>query len=184
MNNLKRKSFVVGAVLISLLVIGFFVVSSDIISGAGKPGSCLVFEKKYCDSGEVFKYQEYTMLGFNLPEGIPIFSPFDGQLNTSRAYFNDETYDSISVIKNPDLHAPNQSGFSILGAVESIIEPDLFDRAPVSIGEIVAVIGSVSTNLPNGYNIVISMETYDESVRFLTPDNELLREFFEYVTTE
>jgi hypothetical protein len=53
--------------------------SLDLPSDNPGPGSCAVFEKKYCSKGIALDPGP-VKLGFRIPPGVSIFAPFDGYL--------------------------------------------------------------------------------------------------------
>ncbi len=46
---------------------------------SGRPGSCAVLSKQYCDKGRVVDYPAgQTSVGFDLPKGTYVYAPFSG----------------------------------------------------------------------------------------------------------
>lgn len=81
------------AFAVVVIVIGVMIKNGNIkipdrvsFSSAPKPGSCLLLEERYC-SGARFLYvnnlrgSKDPILGFNVPAGLPVFAPIDGEIS-------------------------------------------------------------------------------------------------------
>lgn len=119
-----------------------------------RPGTCLILPQQYCNQGVSITYLGNEALGFNLPEGTPIYMPFDG------AYF-DETPEGKDFSRIRLGIIGTSSFVVIVGKHAPFSEPNLL----LEKGDLLATVNVAPENEPVDFssdsNVVIYAEDYD-----------------------
>ena len=143
------------------------------------PGSCLLVEEKYCSLGKLIDWQDpegrvFKLVGFRLPEGAPIFTPFAGSVSadTVGAGFNPDAA-TVTVYNPSDASAPL---FTINGV---LVFPE--KKFTVKEGELLALVGKKNITLLGDYNVVIIFSQFDSERKVFFTPQELLKKHFPYL---
>ncbi len=139
------------------------------------PGSCLVLEEKYCSTGVRVIPVE---LAFKLPEGVSIFSPFDGAL----VVVPPEAKGAVkgNIVRVYTGIEPGDIKFLIQGDLEPVR-----GNGPVREGELIAKITNTGVTVFGGYSVSIHFslcESREEGTGVICiPNPDLLEKFFPQV---
>jgi hypothetical protein len=97
------------------------------------PGSCLVLEERYCQSGKVESLSDGgSTLGLELPVGTPIFSPFEGDV----AYLFGESGKAL-IVSVSESESSQTHTFDVLITVEERKAGENY----ITVGEVIARAG-------------------------------------------
>lgn len=145
---------------------------------SAKSGSCLILEEKYCSASKLINWtyqdQTYKIIGFNLPEGTPIFSPIDGSVGKAKE--NGQPFNGLLAEIPPS--TSNSTSLSFIGDLQ-------FEGGMSSInvkkGQVIGYVGKTGTVNFGGYNLIIWVTQFSPSTqKFFTPEdvlNKLLPRF-------
>jgi len=159
------------------------------------PGSCLVFEEKYCGLGRRVEFGGYGFLAFRLPEGAVVFTPFGGKINTSgTSLINTKAQvisicldrGEISVADSEDICFEIHGDFRVAAVQRSGSEAVNVDDVyfiyggEVQAGQIIALVADQGITLMGDYNVVLSFNRYSPEKHMFVPEDDLMRQFFPY----
>ena len=115
------------------------------VSATAVPGSCLVLEEQYCDEYEETEFNGHLVQAFQLPEGTPLFAPFDGVFLVEKSLFEGSSFKKVTLTKKD-----TSSTFVIIGDIRQRLEyaDDILE------GEWVAT-ASERLGAENGFNVFI-----------------------------
>ena len=140
------------------------------------PGSCLIFEEKYCKAAEIFDWQApwgraYKVVGFHLPAGAALFSPYASKgpfgAGSGNSAFGPDVFAVTLGPKSADITGT----ISAHGALRVNGTPREVDK-----GQVMAYLEDRDVGLPNGYNLVLLLFQSDEKGQSITSE-ELLEKF-------
>ena len=132
-----------------------------------KPGSCLVFEEKYCSQAELieFNYQgkTYTYVGFRLPSGVPLLSPMDGQVAKAEIVQPSPYKGFLATVMDPN--NPTSGSFGFVGDLKF---PNMLS-INIKKGDIIGYAQNTETENFGNYNLLVGASNSD-SLRSLFPE--------------
>ena len=157
--------------------------------------SCIILDEEYCNKGELIYYpgdygSGFIGLGFTLPEGTKIYSPFKGLVDgLAGAQLGQQIFGSLYTgfeildTSDPEWGWKHQRDYIwVLGGVRAIIETTpMFTENPVEKGQpVVEVTKNQKIITPDGkeYDIVITFTHYDADSNIWSYNEELLNKFF------
>ncbi len=142
--------------------------------------SCAILDEKYCKTGKLVIASNGVAIGFKLPVGSAIYSPFDGTSvglsddmalgNKTYKIFEIEHYSGSKIDEN-------SVRFSVISLLDST-NTNIY----VKKGDPLAIIklDSEISGLKGNYNVVMYFSKFDKEKRYFLPDNNgnLLKKFF------
>ena len=158
--DVRKHGLVLGSIGILLVVVaGVFLFRNSYLNGEPKPGLCLVLEEKYCSSGTVvYAENGYPAVAFNLPQGTPIFAPYEGEGFEGQS--PKSGYYAVVVLGDN-----RQGSFWFVGADEA---PDM-EGVQIESG---VIIGYIADGLFNTPSVLIADEGEYNLLITLTKDGE------------
>ncbi|OGH35111.1 MAG: hypothetical protein A2958_02455 [Candidatus Levybacteria bacterium RIFCSPLOWO2_01_FULL_38_13] len=147
------------------------------ISERPRSGTCLILEQKYCSQGKILNSENLAgtkikLLGFHLPEGAPIFAPYNGSLSTGKG--NTFNKDSLNAtVSNPD-----DQSIPVFTVIGDLRYPSSSSFYPVKKGEIVAYAQNAGITVLGDYNVVITFSIKDPNKGTLGTDEAILKQLF------
>ncbi|MFA5742622.1 MAG: hypothetical protein WCX77_02890 [Candidatus Paceibacterota bacterium] len=173
-----------------------------VAGGAGyQKVPCLILDEKYCNGGTPIynEQKDFIGLGFNLPKGTKIYSPFDGTIDndivtqkmSSGLYYGFEISETCNSGEGKD---QQRNFFSVFGDIKTIKSdkpyfpenPNRLVSDPVQKQQIVAeTLGKSKITTPDGnYDIVIDFTALDLNKNILSQKIEYLEQFFPYLKND
>ena len=160
-----------------------------------KSSSCVVLDEGYCKKGEPLydKNNKFIGLGFDLPVGAKIYSPFDGYIdnNIGVEIFPNQLQKGFSVSTR---QADKQMDvFTVVGSIKTIVKPEhivsletpeLLVHQAIKKGKVVATVEKSPIRIiaPDGeksYAIAVDFATYGLASGSQTEhDLDLFQQFF------
>lgn len=138
---------------------------------------CRVLPQEYCRSGvPVFYGSTFIGLGFRLPAGTPVYTPFEGvfRYTSVRAFGAGEVWRGIvEVVPNSAL---DDSAFRMV--TFGALTPQTVLNTAVPAGEALGIVSGESLPLFGDTTFVVSFERYSPSARFFTHDPGLFSNLF------
>lgn len=185
----KTKVFVIILIIIFLIVSGIFIFYQYIIlkpqqsgNSQDKLSSCVIFEEKYCRKGEiVYNQGKFYGLGFKIPEGTRVYSPFDGSYTSgNKVTLSNKTYTAVSVFQNPTrVISESTIGVYVIASTRKTLLypglPSLF----VTKGRLIAEIDN--EKIDEDYTVILSFRRFNSSTKYIEPDINLSKEFFSWL---
>lgn len=144
--------------------------------------SCLILPEEYCSQGKpIYEEGQLIGLGFRVPEGTIIYTPFKSELETSVLHeVNGQHYPGLNLIdvSSEDYGAcETRTFFAPLGYLQLETENKSLEKA-----QILAKVGSLTVNNQWGdYNLILTFRVFDLKKSELSIDTNLLKQFFNYV---
>ena len=199
---MNKKIILISGIVVILVAIGIFILlRKPAVETPETPefSSCVVLDEEHCKKGEALynENNEFVGIGFSLPEGTKIYSPFDGFLDNllAREIFEGALHTGFEIIKAGGDEQRNY--FSVVGGLKTTIqpeepifpeEPERVAEEPVEKGQSVAIVtGDQKIITPDGekdYDIAIYIIKYDSLENLWTHNIDLLQEFFDYIKIE
>jgi len=159
--------------------------------------SCIILDEKYCNKGELIYDKNiypgygngFIGLGFTLPEGTKIYSPFKGlaEENVGIIVFSGSGLYGFDILdaSDPEWGWKHQRDYLFVGGgVRTIIElGPMFTENPIEKGQAIAeVTRNQKIITPDGkeYDIAITFMHYDADSNIWSYSEELLNKFFHY----
>ncbi len=150
------------------------------------PGSCLVIDEVFCGSGKVVKWippygpPERYLIGFKLPKGTKIFSPFDGYYQAptgGKVLINPQAKIAQVGLNSKDYISLDDVVFAAIGG----IEPDPKSRQVLK-GEVIAEVSDPTFRvLPEfEYNVVFEIAKFDRNIGAGVTQIEFMKQLFPY----
>ncbi len=178
MSFLKDKTIKLSALaLVLLAVILFFGLGDfplkkspvDNVVLNGDYSSCIVFDEKHCATGNKLEHMGITAMGFQFPDGINIYAPFDGQFVATVMQTGEV---SGRIDKESEDGIASGISFSIIGEYELVVQPGVHVKKgqPIGISAGASVEGQTSDIIVLVQGIEPDGPAYN--------DPELLRQFF------
>jgi hypothetical protein len=188
MNLLKKPVFWIVILLLLILTLLIFILwpstsiknkntSSQKISSEPtprpKPGSCKFLIEKYCNKGHLaevdIRGEKYKVVGFRLPAGTEIISPFDAEASGATLKDHPLKGNMVLVFKKGD----HSETVTLIGDIR--FHGRISWEFPK--GDVVATIeGEGITNIDN-YNLLIFMTKKNENGKFET-NTKMLNDLF------
>jgi|SRR3989344_2841894 len=138
---------------------------------------CEILEQQYCSQGKILNSEnlfgtKIKLLGFHLPEGAPIFAPYNGSLSTGKG--NTFNKDSLNAtVSNPD-----DQSIPVFTVIGDLRYPSSSSFYPVKKGEIVAYAQNAGITVLGDYNVVITFSIKDPNKGTLGTDEAILKQLF------
>lgn len=158
--------------------------------------SCIILDEEYCNKGEIIYDKDtylgydsgFIGLGFTLPEGTKIYSPFKGLADeVGVIFFGGSGLYGFEILdaSDPEWGWKHQRDYLFVGGgVRKIIEmKPMFTENPVEKGQAIAeVTKNQKIITPDGkeYDIAIAFMHYDADSNIWSYNEELLNKFFHY----
>jgi hypothetical protein len=156
------------------------------------PFPCTILDEEYCSQGElVYDGEELVGLGFKLPEGSKIYSPFKGLYEgggketlveiDSKHY---PTFDLMDITKDDWGQQDIQTFFFAIGSHKLAIEED--EEVKIEKGQVFVSLGSLIVRNSFGeslddYNLILTFRDVDTQTGEWSNNLNLLKEFFSYI---
>ena len=141
--------------------------------------TCVILDQQYCNSGKLINRNSDYYVAFNLPSSAKIYAPFDGVFMTTgsdgKFVANGKVYQlgtlEPTYILPPNTYNPTSSTPQFL--VLAGINPG--SDVNVKKGQL---LGTVGSQVFNGYNLSVSFNTYDTNKLYFTPSLSLIKQYF------
>lgn len=146
----------------------------------GFSSSCVILDEQYCNDGKpIYENSQLIAVGFKLPTGSKVYSPFKGKMEKNTALqLNDKAYPSVELMdisKDDWGLSPERTYFSAVGyfqqgeiATETLEEKQLI----ITVGDI-----TIDSSLGD-YNLILNFKKYNLEKNEWSNDTNLLEQYF------
>ncbi len=141
--------------------------------------TCVILDQQYCNSGKLVQKNGVYYIGFNLPANAKIYAPFDGVFITSgnlaQIKIGNTTY-QMGTLNPTSIMPPNE--YAPTNLTPQFVAVAAFPQESnisVNKGQLLGVVGNQKFN---GFNLVISLNTFNEQVKYFTPSLSLIKQYF------
>jgi len=144
-----------------------------------RPGSCLIFEEKYCKKGEPIYYNNHLIgAGYRLPKKAVVFAPFDGEVSTSITANLEKKgekfqYPGAAVNVFDDIHHIKYN----IRAVYYDARSQQLPTYNIKRGEVFAIVSEKTINIFGDYNLILGFSQHDNAIKMLKPSLELNKKY-------
>jgi len=144
--------------------------------------SCVILEEQFCDQGKpIYDINNQLLgLGFKLPVGTKVYSPFKGQVEKNTTFkLNDKAYPSFGIMdisKDDWGMSPERTYFSIVGYFQNEIPDETLQIEGKA--QVVELSGMVIDESLGDYNLILNFMKYNLEKNEWSNDVDLLKQFF------
>ena len=153
--TLKEKPLLIIFAIIGIFLLAI-IINPAILSpkkgGLTQQDKCIVLPDKYCSSGKGISYLELEPIGFNLPEGTPIYAPFDGVFTS---YGVSPTFETHGIISS-DSKDGITPGISLTFVTE--FNSSISNGTEVKKGQIVGTVGKTIIDGASNSNLIVIIQ--------------------------
>ena len=153
--------------------------TTTIPAGQVSMSNCVILDQQYCNSGKLVQKNGVSYIGFNLPSDARVYAPFDGVFMTSgnlaQMKIGNVTYQMGTLnptsIMPPNEYVPTNLTPQFVAVAAFPQESDI----NVQKGQFLGIVGDQRFN---GFNLVVSLNTFNEQVKYFTPSLSLAKQYF------
>lgn len=151
-----------------------------------RPGSCLILPEKYCKTGEIARTKDGkpVLIGFQLPPGTPVFTPFAGTLSMPSIPLDHEgqsaIYPGLAIYSDEvvfDLgHDRPLLSFTMVLPDQSVAAR--LSPKPLAKGELIIATTRADTRLLGKYDLLVYFGRANTDIKMFENDFDNIKDMF------